>query len=217
MVKLYYTPTSCGASSFICAFLANINFECEVVDLSTHTTESGIDFYTINPKGNVPTLVLDDGSILNENMSCLEYILDLQYTSKYDNGSPKLGPVTYTSERYILKQYLSFIATELHPILGLLFNPDVKNNDYIRNFIIKILDKKIKYLEKYMIKDNYYIFQNYFSIVDSYLYIVLSWTGYVGIDLSKYNLAYKYWKNMGEENNLKKAKKRMASIPRTII
>ena len=77
MVKLYYTPTSCGASSFICAFIAGLNFDCEIVDLSTHKTESGIDFYTINPKGNVPTLILDDGTILNENISCLEYILDL--------------------------------------------------------------------------------------------------------------------------------------------
>ena len=50
MVKLYYTPTSCGASSFICAFIAGLNFDCEIVDLSTHKTESGIDFYTINPK-----------------------------------------------------------------------------------------------------------------------------------------------------------------------
>ena len=44
MVKLYYTPTSCGASSFICAFIGKLNFECEVVDLATHKTESGIDF-----------------------------------------------------------------------------------------------------------------------------------------------------------------------------
>ena len=27
MVKLYYTPTSCGASSFICAFIAELKFD----------------------------------------------------------------------------------------------------------------------------------------------------------------------------------------------
>ena len=48
MVKLYYTPTSCGASSFISAFIAGLNFDCEAVDLVTHITESGVDFYSIN-------------------------------------------------------------------------------------------------------------------------------------------------------------------------
>ena len=98
MVKLYYTPTSCGASSFICAFITGLKFDCEIVDLTTHKTESGIDFYKINPKGNVPTLVLDDGTILNENISCLEYILDLSLKNEI-----KLGPENCTFERYFLK------------------------------------------------------------------------------------------------------------------
>ena len=34
--------------------------------MQTHLTASGVDFYTINPHGNVPTLVLDDGTVLNE-------------------------------------------------------------------------------------------------------------------------------------------------------
>jgi glutathione S-transferase len=39
-------------------------------------TASGVDFYTINPKGNVPTLILDDGTVLNENSAVLQYIAD---------------------------------------------------------------------------------------------------------------------------------------------
>ena len=140
MPKLYYTPTSCGASSFICAYITGLNYECEVVDLATHTTESGVDFYTINPKGNVPTLVLDDGTILNENISCLEYIAD---------QSPKieLAPVSNSVERYQLRQLLSFITSELHPTIGLFFNPRSKE-PYIREFLEEILDKKMEYLQK---------------------------------------------------------------------
>ena len=50
MTKLYYTPTSCGASSFIAAFTAGVSIETEEVDLARHLTASGVDFYTINPK-----------------------------------------------------------------------------------------------------------------------------------------------------------------------
>lgn len=51
MVKLYYTPTSCGAASFIVASMCALPIQCEEVDLSTHKTASGADFYKINPKG----------------------------------------------------------------------------------------------------------------------------------------------------------------------
>jgi glutathione S-transferase len=77
MPKLYYTATSCGAASFIAALTAGVQLETEQVDLQTHKTASGVDFYTINPKGNVPALILDDGTILNENAAVLQYIADL--------------------------------------------------------------------------------------------------------------------------------------------
>ena len=42
MPKLYYTPTSCGAASFIVAHSESMeNVEVEVVDLGTHKTSSG--------------------------------------------------------------------------------------------------------------------------------------------------------------------------------
>jgi glutathione S-transferase len=66
MTKLFYTPTSCGAASFIAANIAGIKLDCETVDLQGHKTASGVDFYSLNPKGNVPCLVLDDGNVLNE-------------------------------------------------------------------------------------------------------------------------------------------------------
>jgi len=214
MVKLYYTPTSCGASSFISAFITGINFDCEAVDLATHTTESGIDFYTINPKGNVPTLILDDGTILNENIACLEYILDLSLQNK---EGVKIGSDNNTSERYILKQHLSFVATELHPVIGMFFNPSVKSDKYIREFLLTVFDKKMKYLESYMIQDKNFIHGNSFTIVDAYLHIVLGWTGYVGIDLNKYENALKYKQFIDNIPEVKKAKNRMAFFPKTTV
>jgi glutathione S-transferase len=76
MVKLYYTPTSCGAASFIAAFIAGVHLDTETVVLSTHKTNSGEDYYAINPKGNVPGLVLDNGVVLNEGAAVLQYIAD---------------------------------------------------------------------------------------------------------------------------------------------
>lgn len=76
MVKLYYTPTSCGAASFIAAHAANVNVECEQVDLGSHQTASGSDFFSVNPKGNVPALAFHDGTVLNEGAAVLQWIAD---------------------------------------------------------------------------------------------------------------------------------------------
>jgi glutathione S-transferase len=76
MTKLYYTATSCAASCFIAAFTAGVEIETEQVDYITHLTHSGADFYAINPKGNVPCLVLNDGTVLNENTAVLQYVAD---------------------------------------------------------------------------------------------------------------------------------------------
>jgi glutathione S-transferase len=204
MVKLYYTPTSCGASSFIAAYTGKLSFDCEVVDLATHKTETGVDFYTINPKGNVPCLVLDDGTILNENIACLEYIAYLSNISEV------------SFERFEILQILSYIASELHATIGTLFNPK-SSNSVIREFIITSLDKKMKYLQKNLLDDgnNQYIVGNKFTIADSYLHIVLSWLGYVNVNIDEYPIAKKYFEFICSLDNVKVAKRRMASIPST--
>ena len=76
MTKLYYTAGSCGAANFIAAYAAGVHIAAEQVDLKTHLTLSGADFYKINSKGNVPALVLDDGTVLNEGAATLQYIAD---------------------------------------------------------------------------------------------------------------------------------------------
>jgi glutathione S-transferase len=76
MATLYYTPTSCGAASFIAAVAAGVHINVDQIAFATHTTNSGADFYKINPKGNVPCVVLEDGTVLNEGAAILQYIAD---------------------------------------------------------------------------------------------------------------------------------------------
>ena len=76
MTKLYYTTTSCGAASFIAAVAAGVHIDTEQADIRAHKTASGADFYAINPKGNVPALVLDDNTLLNEGAAVLQWIAD---------------------------------------------------------------------------------------------------------------------------------------------
>lgn len=211
MVKLYYTPTSCGAASFIASYISGINMECEIVDLTTHETESRKDFYEINPKGNVPCIVLNDGQILNENIACLMYIADM---AEKQNKKTLIGD---KNNIYLIYQNLSYIASELHATIGLFFNPEIKFDRHAHKIIKNIFDRKMKYLENHIIKPDIFIVGSTFTVVDAYLHIVLSWFSYVGLNIEKYPNAKKYYDFIVSLENVKDARKRMACSPRFIL
>ena len=74
------------------------------VDLKKHVLADGTDYYTINPKGYVPLLELDDGTRLSEVAVILQYIADRKPGT--------LAPFFGTMERYRLMEWLNFLATE---------------------------------------------------------------------------------------------------------
>ena len=65
-MKLFYSPGACSLSPHIVLREVGLPYKLERVDLKTHTTAGGADFYGINGKGSVPALELDDGRILTE-------------------------------------------------------------------------------------------------------------------------------------------------------
>lgn len=202
MPKLYYTPTSCGAASFISAFTAGISLEAEQVTLQTHLTASGEDFYKINPKGNVPAIVLDDGTVLNENAAVLQYIADL--------APGKIAPAFGTKDRYLLINALSYISSEVHGSFGPLFYPVAEE---VKEYARTKLSKKLAYLESDLIGDKEFVVGNGFTVADAYLYIVLSWSAYVKVDLSEYPRVKAYYERIGSLENVKGGHARIASHP----
>lgn len=208
MPKLYYTPTSCGAASFIAAQFAHVNLEVEQVALATHTTTSGIDFYTINPKGNVPALVLDDGTVLNENAAVLQYIADL-------GPEGKVAPVYGSTERYQVQNTLNYIASEIHGAMGPLFYPVSENvKDWTRTNLLR----KFHFLEENIIGNRTFVVGNSFTIADSYLYIVLSWLPYVNIDLlPTYPKMKAYYDRIAAMEEVQAAHARIAQNPSSIF
>ena len=81
-MKLYFSPGACSLSPHIALREAGLSFEMVKVDLSTKQTADGTDFKTINPKGYVPVLQLDDGKVLTEGPAIVQYIADQVPASK---------------------------------------------------------------------------------------------------------------------------------------
>ena len=175
-MKLYYLKGACSLASFISLNEAGVKFEAIEVDHKTHKTRDGEDLNAINTKGYVPVLRLDNGQILTENVAVLSYIADL-------NPAAKLAPAAGTLERYRLLELLAYINSEIHKNFGPLFYPTL--GEEVKKFARDNLNKRLDWLEK-SIGSKTYLMGEQFTVADAYLYVVLSWSSHVGIDLGKW-------------------------------
>ena len=94
-MKLYYSPGACSLASHIVLHESGIAHQAIAAPTKTHQLADGTDYYTINPLGYVPLLVLDDGTQLREGQVILQYIAD-QAPLK------NLAPANGTLSRYFL-------------------------------------------------------------------------------------------------------------------
>jgi len=173
-MKLFFSPGACSLHPSIALREAGIPFELVRVDLRAHKLHDGADFYAVNPKGYVPTLELDDGSILTEGAIIDQYVADLA-------PQTKLAPPAGTMERYRLQEWLNFVATEIHKAFGPLFGNDESVKDAARARVGRRFDLIAKTLafQPYLMGET-------FTVADGYLYNMLRWTLHTGIDLARW-------------------------------
>src|ERR1700747_3183920 len=75
-MKLYYSPGACSLSPHIALLEAGLPYDLVKVDLRAKKLENGDDFLKVNPKGQVPALLLDNGEMLTEGPVIVQAIAD---------------------------------------------------------------------------------------------------------------------------------------------
>jgi glutathione S-transferase len=173
-MKLYYSPGACSLSPHIILIEGGFAFEKEKVDLASKKTETGADYYTINPNGYVPALTLDDGQVLTEVPAILQYLADRV-------PEKRLAPPAGTMERYRLMEWLNFISTELHKSFGVLFHPEAP--EVWKGVVKAQLSRRLDYVSQRITGKTWLLGED-FGVADAYLFTVLSWGKYVDLDLA---------------------------------
>lgn len=177
-MKLYYTPGVCSQAVHIALAETNADFALEKVDLAAKRTESGGDYRQVNPLGYVPALELDSGEVLLEAPAILQYVADLKPESK-------LAPAAGTLERVKLQQQLNFTASEFHKSFGPFFAA-VKPEGAAREQALTKLEARFDVVDALFADGRPYAMGETFTVVDTYMFVVASWTKLIGMSLGKW-------------------------------
>ena len=173
-MKLYYSPGACSLSPHIVLNETGLAYEAVLASTKTKKLQDGTDYHTINSKGYVPTLELDDGTRLTEGPAIVQYLADKV-------PEKKLAPPAGTMPRYRLQEWLNFITSELHKGIGGLFNPAMPEEAKV--LMREKALSRLKWVDE-QLEGKAYTGGDSFSLPDAYLFVVTNWTGPVGIDIS---------------------------------
>jgi glutathione S-transferase len=197
LMKLYYFAAACSQASNIALREAGLKFELVKVDRRTKKASDGLDFNEVNPKGYVPALTLDSGEVLTENVAVLLYIADR-------NPSAKLAPSAGTIERYRLVEWLAFISSEIHKSFSPLFRDDA--SEEVKQYTRKNLSVRLGYLDR-ALGNKTFLMGEQFTVADAYLFTVLSWSGYVKLDIGQWPQLKRYVERIGARPHVVEALK----------
>ncbi|WP_435953468.1 glutathione transferase GstA [Dryocola sp. BD626] len=164
-MKLYYKAGACSLSPHIILRETGVDFSLVKVDLAAKKTEEGDDYLEVNAKGQVPALLLDDGSLLTEGVAIVQFLADKVPDRQL------LAPAG-SMTRYHTLEWLNYIATELHKGFSPLFNPATP--DEFKAITRKALEKKFHYVNEEL-NDKQWLMGLRFSVADAYLFTVLRW------------------------------------------
>lgn len=181
-MKLYYSPGACSLSPHIILNEGGFSFDKEKVDLTSKKTETDADYTAVNPDGYVPALVLDDGQVLTEGPAIIQYLADCV-------PEKKLAPPMGTIERYRLMQWLNFISTELHKGFSPLFNPQAPEE--WKAVATAQLARRLSTVSQ-QLEGKAWLLGNDFTVADAYLFTVLGWGRYVGVDMERWPVLKAY-------------------------
>ena len=147
-----------------------VPFELNLIDFDANEDRSHA-FLAINPRGQIPVLVLEDNSVLTESLAIMLHVADC-------HPSAGLSPVMGSNERAQLYRWMSFLATNVYEGLLRVLYPDMYTTS---NNLAAVVDSADQYLHEAFaiindsLKEASYLVGERAGITDIYLAMLLTW------------------------------------------
>lgn len=193
-MKLYFSPLRCSLAVRITCYEAGLDLTFVEVDTKRKLTLEGQDLLKLSPLGQVPALELDDGELLVENMAILQYLAALR-------PDARLLP-SRELERARLRQWLSFVGTELHKSV---YNPllDASAPEGAKRYALGKVESRLGWLDRHLASRQFLLEE--FSIADAYLFAVLNWSRVAPVRLDAYPAIVAYQARIGARPSVARA------------
>jgi glutathione S-transferase len=181
-MQLYYAPDSIALVSHIVLSESALPYSLVKVDHHIHVNEDGSSYFDINPNGYVPSLRLDDGSIMTESVAILELIADSA------PGSGLLPPAG-TPERYRVLSWATYVSTEIHQKFMRFTVPDLTPAQF--GSIADLIKQRVAYAEE-QLERSAFLEGDDPTIADYFLFVATGWLKYQNISTEQWPHLHKY-------------------------
>ncbi len=170
MLKLFYTPGTCSLASHIALEEAGASYETHRVDFSK-AEQTKPEYLAINPKGRVPALVTDRGT-LTETPAILTYI-----AQSFPNA--RLAPLADPFEFARLQSFLSYLCSTVHVAhaharRGARWAEDPAAHEAMKAKVPKNMADCFALIEGTLFAGPFVMGEAY-TIADPYLFTIASW------------------------------------------
>lgn len=192
-MKLYTMSGTCSLAANIA--IAWADAPIEIVNLERSELK-GEDYLAINPRGQVPALVFDDGDVLTEITAILGYIREASFSdADYARDQPAGRKEA---------EALSFLSSEVHATFKGHFRPNLfadtpqtektvrhMTYDRLNSYFLRLNDQIAQSDGPWLLGDR--------SHADAYLYIIMRWIERTPLQLANYPNLETHQKEMEQD------------------
>lgn len=199
MLKLYYTPGTCALASHIALEEAGAPYTTERVDFKTNQQNSP-GYLEINPKGRVPSLVTDRGT-LTETPAMLAFIAQSFPKARL---APLEDPFAFAQ----LQSFTSYLCSTVHVAhahkgRGYRWASDESSFADMKRKVPESMGAAFALIEKKMLKGPWVMGETY-TVCDPYLFTLTGWLEGDSVDITTMPKVADHAKRMAERPAVKK-------------
>lgn len=180
MLRLYYARGTCALATHIALEEAGADYEAVAVDFASQA-QRGPEYLAINPKGRVPALVTDKGT-LTETPALLVFVAQ-QYPAA------ELAPLSDPFALAQIQEFNSYLCSTVHVahahrVRGSRWADDPAAIEAMKKKVPANVTDCFQLIEQNLLKGPWVMGEQY-TIADPYLFTIASWIESDGVDTAK--------------------------------
>jgi glutathione S-transferase len=180
MFKLYYAPGTCALATHIALEEAGAPCQAVLVDFTTQSQRSP-DYLAVNPKGRVPALVTESGT-LTETPALLCFV-----AQRFPGA--ELAPLTDPFALARVQEFNSYLCSTVHVAhahgrRGTRWADDAAAIEAMKRKVPVSMTECFQLIEHKLLQGPWVMGERY-TICDPYLFTIASWIEADGVDTAK--------------------------------